>query len=73
MVFETVEQMQAAEEEQRACWALLDTEFQLLNRPMKCEPKDPEKSVALDRRELKLAGAAKRQRGAEKVVKELPN
>ena len=39
---------------------------------MKCEPKDPEKNVALDRRESKLAGAVKRQRGVEKVVQGLP-
>ena len=58
--------MQAAEEGQRACWALLGTEFQLLNRPMWCEAKDPDRNVALDRREARQTGAVKRHRGAER-------
>ena len=66
VVFETTEQMQAAEKEQKACWALLGTEFQLLNRPMWCVAKDPDRNVALDRREAKQTGAAKRLRGAER-------
>ena len=48
----------------------MGTEFQLLNRPMWCGAKDPEKNVALDRREARQAGAGKRQRRVE-VVKEL--
>ena len=66
VVFETAELMRAAEEGQNACWALLGTEFQLLNRPMWCEAKDPDRNVALDRREEKQTGAAKRHRGAER-------
>ena len=58
--------MQATEKEQKACEALLGTEFQLLNRPMWCEAKDPDRNVALDRREAKQTGAAKRLRGAER-------
>ena len=72
VVFETVELMQAAEKEQRAYWALLGAELQLLNRPMKCEAKDPKKNVALDRRKARQAGAAKRQKGVETVVNGLP-
>ena len=54
---------------EKVCWALMGTEFQLLNRPMRCEPKDPEENVTLDRprREAGLVGAAKRQRGVEEV------
>ena len=69
-VFETVEQMQAAGEEQRAAEALLGTEFQLLNRPMWCEAKDPARNVALDRREARQTGAAKRHRGLRGVVEQ---
>ena len=71
VVFATVEQRNAALVEEKVCWALMDNEFefQLLNRPMRCEPKDPEKNVALDRREAGLMGAAKRQR---RVERELP-
>ena len=72
VVFETFELMQAAEGEQRACWAWLGTELQLLNKPMKCGVKDPKKIVALDRREARHTGAAKRQRGVETAVNELP-
>ena len=64
VVFETEEQMQAAEQGQRACEALLGTEFQLLNRPMHCEAKDPDRNVALERREARQTGAVKRHRGA---------
>ena len=46
---------------------MMGKEFQLLNRPMRCEPKDPEANVALDRKEARLVGAAKRQRRVEVV------
>ena len=49
----------------------MGTEIQLLNRPMRCGPKDPERNVALDRNEAILAGAAKRQKRLE-MVRELP-
>ena len=39
---------------------------------MRCEPKDPERNVALDRRETGQVGAAKRQREVENVTRELP-
>ena len=64
VVFETQEQMQAAEQGQKACEALLGTEFQLLNRPMHCAAKDPDRNVALERREARQTGAVKRHRGA---------
>ena len=38
---------------------------------MRCEPKDPERNVALDRKEARLVGAGKRQRRV-KVMRELP-
>ena len=57
--------------EKEDCWALMGREFQLLNRPMRCEPKDPKRNVTLDRNEARLVGAAKGQRRAG-VVRELP-
>ena len=72
VVFETAEQMNAALVDEKVCHALLDTEFQLDVKLMRCEPKDPEKNMALDRKEAGLVGAAKRQRKAEKVLRELP-
>ena len=70
VAFATVEQRHAALVDEKVCWILMGTEFQLLNRPMRCEPKDPERNVALDRKEARLVGAAKRQRGVV-VVREL--
>ena len=71
VVFATVEQRNAALVDEKVCWALMGTEFQLLNRPMSCEPKDPERNVALDRKDARLVGATTRQRRME-VVRELP-
>ena len=74
VVFETEEQVKAAMVDEKVCYALLDTEFQLGVKLMRCKPKDPERNMALDRREAGQVGAAKRQRHAqvEKVVRELP-
>ena len=70
-VVATVAQRNAALVDEKVCWALMGTEFQLLKRPMRCEPKDPERNVALDRKGTRLVGAVKGQRGVE-VVRELP-
>ena len=51
MVFQTVEQRDVALMDDRVCWALLGTEFQLENRRISIEAKDPERNTALDRRE----------------------
>ena len=47
--------------ELEVCYALLDrdSEFQLANKLMRCEAKDPELIVALDRRESGKAAASK--------------
>ena len=62
VVFSTVEQRDAALVDNRVAWALLDTEFQLENRQISIEPKGPERSIALDRREAGLVDGGKRPR-----------
>ena len=49
-----MEQRNAALVDEEVCYALLDTEFQLADRLMRCEAKDPALNVALDRREGEL-------------------
>ena len=51
VVFRTVEQRDAALVDQRVCWALLGTEFQLENRMVHYEAKSPELNTALDKRD----------------------
>ena len=72
VVFTTEEQRNVALVDEKMCHALLDTEFQLGAKLMRCEPKDREGNVALDRRKAGQVGAAKRQRKVEKVMRELP-
>ena len=67
VVFHTVEQRDAALMDKRVCWALLDTEFQLENKTIRCEAKVPELNTALDKRETEQMGGGKRLR-KEKVV-----
>jgi hypothetical protein len=62
VVFSTVEQRDAALVDNRVAWALLGTEFQLENRQISIEAKDPERNTALDRREAGLVGGGKRPR-----------
>ena len=47
VVFQTVEQRDAALVDNRVIWALLGTEFQLENRQITIEAKDPERNTAL--------------------------
>ena len=70
VVFEAAEQRGAALVDEKVCYALLDTKFQLANRPMRCEPKDPELDVALGRKESGQAshGAGKEHRREESVL-----
>ena len=72
VVFETEEQMKATLVGEKVCYALLDTEFQLGVKLMRCESNGLERNVALDRKEAGQVGTAKRQRQVEKVVRELP-
>ena len=62
VVFSTVEQRDAALVDNRVAWALLGTEFQLENKMISIEAKDPERNTALDRREAGLVGGGKRPR-----------
>jgi hypothetical protein len=62
VVFSTVEQRDAALVDNRVAWALLGTEFQLENKMINIEAKDPERNTALDRREAGLVGGGKRPR-----------
>jgi hypothetical protein len=62
VVFSTVEQRDAALVDNRVAWALLGTEFQLENRQISIEAKDPERNTALDRKEAGLVGGGKRPR-----------
>ena len=69
VVFHTVEQRDAALVDNRVIWALLGTEFQLENRQITIEAKDPERNTALDRKEAEQVGGGKRPR---KEVTALP-
>ena len=51
-----------------ACWALLGTKFQLENRMIKCEAKNPELNTALDKRESKQVGGGKRLKKEETAL-----
>ena len=62
VVFQTVEQRDAALVDDRVCWALLDTEFQLENRRISIEAKDPERDTALDRKVAEQVSGGKRPR-----------
>ena len=69
VVFHTVEQRDAALVDNRVIWALLGTEFQLGNKQITIEAKDPERNTALDRKEAGQVGGGKRPR---KEVVSLP-
>ena len=62
VVFQTVEQRDAALVDGRVCWALLGTKFQLENRMINIEAKDLERNTALDRKETEQVGGGKRPR-----------
>ena len=62
VVFQTVEQRDAALMDSRVIWALLGTEFQLEKRQIIIEAKDPERNTGLDRREAERVGGGKRPR-----------
>ena len=64
-----MEQWNAALVDSRVAWALLGTEFQLENRQVNIEAKDPERNTALDTREAEQVGEGKRPR---KEVNALP-
>ena len=44
------------------CWVLLGTQFQLENRMIQCEAKDPELGTGLGKREAEQVGGGKRLR-----------
>ena len=69
VVFQTVEQRDAALVDSRVIWALLGTQFQSESRQITIEAKDPERKTALDRREADQVGGGKRSR---KEVTALP-
>jgi hypothetical protein len=68
VVFQTVEQRDAALVDQRVCWALLGTEFQLENKMIRCKAKDPELNTTLDKRESKQVNGGKRLRKEEAAL-----
>ena len=68
VVFETVEQRNAALVDEKVCYALLDTGFQLANKLMRCEAKNPELNVALDRRQAGQVSAGRKHRRVESVL-----
>lgn len=51
VMFETVEQRNAAREDEKVRCALLDSEFQLANKLVRCEARDPEQNVTLSGQE----------------------
>ena len=63
-----MEQRGAALVDQRVCWALLGTEFQLEDKMIKCEAKDPELNTAPDKREAEQVGGCKRLRKEEDAL-----
>ena len=62
VVFQTVEQRDAALVDVWMCWALLGTGLQLENKMIIIEAKDPERNTALEKREAEQAGGNKRLR-----------